>query len=152
MCSVPTVYWFAYCDPVFLIANITSGTAGTLQVHCYYTVDTMRVHCIWQCTLQIHWNYTACTLHFGLGTLAEEQMKMTGEHDFLRRSFSVNKVRKIMWEKFQTHEKITFEGHKVKKLIWDYGITGGKIGIMGLHPVWNWDYRNHVWNWDYRIL
>ena len=20
---------------------------------------------------------------------------------------------------------------------------------MGLHPVWNWDYRNQPWNWDY---
>ncbi len=29
------------------------------------------------------------------------------------------------------------------------GLQGKKIGIMGLRPVWNWDYRNQLWNWDY---
>ncbi len=34
------------------------------------------------------------------------------------------------------------------KLIQDFGIPGGKIGILGFHSVWNWDFRNQVWNWD----
>ncbi len=28
------------------------------------------------------------------------------------------------------------------------GLQGEKFGIMGLHPVWNRDYRNQIWNWD----
>ncbi len=40
-------------------SHSTSGIAGTLQVHWRYTATTLQVHCIRQCTLQIHCRFVS---------------------------------------------------------------------------------------------